>query len=136
MKVLVVTSEAISSRQLREALPGELDPQQAEVMVVAPAFQEGPIKFWLSDADEAISKAEEVRQATVQKLGGEGVAASGDTGESDPLEAIRDALQTFPADHIVLFTHPGSEQRYREDVDSTEIEERFGVPVRRAQVSP
>jgi hypothetical protein len=31
----------------------------------------------------------------------------GDTGESDPLLAIEDALRTFPADQIVLFTHAG-----------------------------
>ena len=65
----------------------------------------------------------------------DGVAASGDTGESDPLDAIQDALQTFPADRIVVFTRPDSEQSYREDVDPEQIEERFGVPVTVASVS-
>jgi hypothetical protein len=135
MKLLVLTSEPITARQLRDAVTGEVDPGQAEVMVVAPALQESPLKFWLSDADDAIARAEEVRRETVERLGEEGVPASGDTGESDPLRAIEDALQSFTADRIVVFTHADSEQRYREDVDEQEIEERFGIPVDRASLS-
>ncbi len=135
MKLLVLTSEPISVRQLRDALPGDVDPERAEVMIVAPALQENPLKFWFSDADEAIARAERVRQESVERLGAEGVGASGDTGESDPVAAIRDALQTFPADRIVLFTHADDEQRYREDVDEHELQEQFGIPVDRALLS-
>jgi hypothetical protein len=151
VKLLVVTSEPISAAQLREAVgaggaadrsdedgaTGDLTQghgagDRTEVMVVAPALQDSGFRFWLSDADEAIQRAEEVRQRTVQNLDRAGVAASGDTGDSDPLNAIQDALATFPADRIVLFTHLGSEQRYREDVDPAEVEERFGLPVENA----
>jgi hypothetical protein len=54
MKVLVLTSEPITAQQLRGALGSDVDPSEAEVMVVAPALQESGIKFWLSDADDAI----------------------------------------------------------------------------------
>jgi hypothetical protein len=134
MKLLVLTSEPITAAQLRGAVGADVDPRDAEVMVVAPALHENPVKFWFSDADEAIAKAQEVRAETVERLGEEGVAATGDTGESDPIEAIADALQTFPADRVVVFTHPDDSQSYREDVDEREIEERFGVPVDRATV--
>jgi hypothetical protein len=103
-------------------------------MVIAPAIQESSLRFWFSDADDAIAKADEVRRQTVKDLGDSGVAATGDTGESDPLQAIQDALITFPADRIVVFTHPRGERGYREDVDGREIEERFGVPVALATV--
>jgi hypothetical protein len=135
MKLLVVTSEPISAQQLRDALPEDIDAERAEVMVVAPALQENPLKFWVSDADEAIAKAEQVRRESVERLGAEGVGASGDTGESDPLAAIQDALQTFPADRIVVFTHGEDQQRYREDVDEAEIRDRFRIPVDRALLS-
>jgi hypothetical protein len=135
MKLLVLTSEPITAEQLRRALPADADPDEAEVVVVAPALQENALRFWFSDADEAIARAERVRRQTVERLDSEGVAASGDTGESDPLEAIQDALQSFPADRIVLFTHRGEDQAYREDVDPADIEERFGIPVDHAQVS-
>jgi hypothetical protein len=135
MKLLVLTSEPISARQLQAALPRDLDPQDAEVMLVAPAFHENALRFWVSDADDAIARAEAIRRESVEQLGAQGVPASGDTGEADPLDAIEDALKTFDADRIVLFTHPKSEQRYREDVDEAEIAERFGRPVDRAQVT-
>jgi hypothetical protein len=135
MKLLVLTSEAVSAHQLRNAIGADIDPGDAEVMVVAPALQPNPLKFWLSDADEAIARARAVGAETVEKLGAEGVSASVDTGESDPIEAIQDALTTFDADRIVLFTRPGDQQGYREDVDEHELEERFGLPVDRAALS-
>jgi hypothetical protein len=135
MKLLVVTSEPISAQQLRDALPQDIDAERSEVMVVAPALQENPLKFWFSDADEAIAHAERVRQESVERLGAEGVGASGDTGESDPVAAIEDALQTFPADRIVVFTHGEDRQRYREDVDEEEIRNRFRLPIDRALLS-
>jgi hypothetical protein len=134
MKLLVLTSEPISAEQLRDALGDELEPDGTEVVIVAPALQQNPIKFWFSDADDAIARAEQVRRESVENLGEAGVPASGDTGESDPLAAIYDALQTFDADRIVLFKHAGGDRRYREDVDPAAVRERFGVPVVEAPV--
>ncbi len=134
MKLLVLTSEPITAGQLRGALGTDADPADAEVMVVAPAFAENALRFWMSDADDAIAKADEVRRASVQELDDAGVSATGDTGESDPHTAIEDALTTFPADRIVVFTHPESDQRYREDLDAGELAERFGLPVDHAAV--
>ena len=134
VRLLVLTSEPVSADQLRTALPGEADPADAEVMVVAPALHKSALRFWMSDADAAIARAEEVRAESVENLGRAGVSASGDTGESDPEEAIEDALKTFPADRILLFTHGGGEQRYREDLDAGSLESRFGIPVSQSTV--
>ena len=135
MKLLVLASEPITADALRTALPDGIDPAESEVMIVAPAVQEHGLRFWMSDADKAIADADEVRRETVDRLGQEGIPASGDTGESDPMLAIQDALTTFDADRIVVFTHPESAEGYREDVDPEEIAERFGRPVDRATVS-
>lgn len=134
MRLLVVTSEPVSARQLRDVVPGDLSPQDAEVMIVAPALHESPLQFWVSDADEAIAKAQDVEHTTRSQLDAAGVAAHGDTGESDPLVAIEDALKSFTADRIVLFRRPESRQRYREDVDAQDVEQRFGLPVDEAIV--
>jgi hypothetical protein len=56
MKVLVIASEPISADRLRAALGGASD--AAEIMVVAPALHRSVVRFWLSDADEAIRRAE------------------------------------------------------------------------------
>ena len=134
MKLLVLTSEPVSARQLRAAVGHDVGPGEVEVMVVAPALQKSAFRFWLSDADEAIAKADAVRRQTVEQLDHEGVAASGDTGESDPEKAIEDAMQTYPAERIVIFTHPDAERRYREDVDIDAIRRRFGVQVEQATI--
>jgi nucleotide-binding universal stress UspA family protein len=135
MRLLVLTTEPVTAEQLREAVPDPTSPDDAEVMVVAPALHDDALHFWLSDADKAIANAERVRRETVERLDQAGVAASSDTGESDPQQAIQDALQSFPADRIVLFTHPESERRYKEDLDPAELGRQFGIPVDRASVS-
>lgn len=137
MRVLVLASEPISADQLREALAGAEDAslEDTEVRIVAPALHASGLQFWLGDADEAISKADDVWRTSVAKLGAAGVDAQGDTGESEPARAIEDALASFDADRILVFSHPQSEQRYREAIDQAELEERFGRPVERVSVA-
>jgi hypothetical protein len=134
MKILVLTSEPISAAQLRDALPGEVNPAELEVMVVAPALHESALRFWVSDADQAIERADAVRRESVDRLGDGGVAASADTGEGDLVTAAGDALSTFSADRIVVFSHPADEQLHGEDVDTSELQQRFELPVDRAVV--
>ena len=124
MKVLAVTPEPIDAHALREALGDEA--ADAEIKVVAPALNESPAAFWVSDSDEAIAEAERTQKESVRELREAGVEASGESGESDPLLAVQDALVTFPADEIVVFLHPDEEQRYREADLAGEVERRFG----------
>lgn len=134
MKVLVLTSEPISAVKLSSALTGDVDPKDVELLVVTPALQPSALRFWFSDADEAIARAQRTEQETVERLSKEGVEVDSETGESDPEQAIQDALQTFPADEILVFTHPEDKQRYREDVDVEVLEQRFGLPVKQATI--
>jgi hypothetical protein len=134
MKLMVLTTEPISAGQLRAALPDGIEPRDAEVMVVAPALHANALRFWFSDADEAISKAHAVGRESLERLDEAGVPASADTGEGDLMQAAQDALQTFAADRIVLFSHPPAVERYREDVDARELLERFGLPVDSARL--
>jgi hypothetical protein len=127
VRVLVLTSEAVNADALREALGTSAD--DAEVLVVSPALTASPVRFWLSDVDPAIERAESVQEETVERLDEEGIDAAGDTGESDPLLAVQDALTTFDADRIVIFTHPGDEAGYREEDFVSEVERRFELPV-------
>lgn len=127
-KILALVSEPVSADALRSAI-GEEDARDAEVLVVAPALSSRK-RFLLADPDPAIERAEQVQEETVERLDEEGVDAAGDTGESDPLLAIQDALQTFDADEIVLFTHPGGDQNWLEDGLVEDAKERFEAPVR------
>jgi hypothetical protein len=130
MKVLVIASEPISADRLRAALGAATD--DAEVVVVAPALHRSALRFWLSDADEAIQRAELVQRETVEGFDDAGLDARGDTGEGDPVKAVQDVLATFPAERIVLFTRPVTDQRYDEGIDADALQQRFGLPVQRA----
>ena len=128
MKLLVIASEPITADNLRDAI-GSDAADDAEVLIIAPALHRSALRFWLSDADEAIARAQAVQQDSVEQLDHEGITATGDTGESEPLAAIADTLEGFPADRIALFIHPAADQSYRENITAAEITERFGLPV-------
>src|SRR5437763_16643845 len=100
MRVLVLTSEPVDAALLRAALGG--DARDAEVRVVSPALQDSPLRFWMSDVDEAIARAREEEEETVERLDEAGVDAAGDTGVRDLLQAAADALPQFPADRSVV----------------------------------
>jgi hypothetical protein len=89
----------------------------------------------VSDSDEAIQEAETAQVDTVERLEEAGIDAAGDTGESEPAVAIQDALATFPADRILVFSHPEGDRDYREDDGLADAERRFGVPLTHAVIS-
>jgi hypothetical protein len=129
MKLLVLATDPIDAEDLRGALNGE-EIDGAEVLVVSPAVNASPVAFWVSDSDEAIADAESTARQTADALAAEGARTRAQTGESEPLLALQDALATFPADRVVVFARGDEEsQRYREDDVAGEAQRRFGVPV-------
>jgi hypothetical protein len=132
-RILVSPVEPISSDMLRNVTGGL--PSDAEVLVISPATTHSALRFWVSDVDEAIAHAADAQEATVGHLQEAGLEASGAVGDSDPLQAIEDALATFDADRIVLVEHAG-ERDYREGDDvAAQARDRFGRPVDRGTVS-
>jgi hypothetical protein len=131
-KVLALASEPLSADVLRTAL-GEDVARDAEVLVVAPALISRR-RFILADPDPAIERAQEVQQESVERLEEEGVDAVGETGESDPLTALEDALATFDAEQIVLFTHASGSRNWLEEGVVEDAERRFSQPVRHVEV--
>ena len=133
MKLLVLTPEPIDANFLRATLGDEVE--GAEVFVVSPATNQSGLAFWMSDSDDAIREAETAQVDTVERLEEEGIDAAGRTGESEPALALQDALATFPADRILIVSHPGGDHDYRENDGLADVEARFGVPVTHAEIS-
>jgi hypothetical protein len=133
VKLLVVTPEPVDAAFLRNTLGDEVD--GAEVLVVSPASNQSKLAFWVSDPDEAIEEAETARTDSVERLEEEGVDAAGHVGESDPVQAVDDALATFAADRILFVAHPEGDRDYREDEALAEAEQRWGIPITHAVIS-
>ena len=122
MKLLVLAPEAVDAAAIRNAMPGD-DLSSAEVLVVSPALNPSGLRFWMSDSDAAIERAETASSQTADGLRAEGAHTRATTGESEPLLALQDALASFPADRIVVFSGG------LDDEQVAEARERFGVPV-------
>jgi hypothetical protein len=131
VKLLVVTPEPVDANVLRTTLGDAVE--GAEVLVISPATNQSKVAFWVSDSDDAIAEAGAAVEESVERLEEAGIDAAGDTGESDPDVAIQDALATFPADRILILSHPEGEGDYREDA-TEDADDRFGVPVTRATI--
>ena len=132
MKLLVLTPEPVDANLLRATLGDEVE--GAEVLVVSPATNQSKLAFWVSDPDKAIAEADAAQEETVERLDESGVDAAGDTGESEPVVALEDALATFAADRIVVFSHPDDDRDYREDEGLADVEARFGIPIMHATI--
>jgi hypothetical protein len=128
VKLLVLATDPVGPDDLRGAVEG-VDLDGAEVLVVSPAVNESPVAFWMSDSDEAIRDAESTARQTAEALSAEGARTRAQAGESEPLLALQDALATFPAERVLVFTRGDDAARYREDDVLGEAERRFGVPV-------
>src|SRR4051794_41857116 len=95
MKLLLLTAEPVSADVVREAVGDDAD--DSEVMVVSPALTDSPVRFWTSDADEAIEHARETAEETVERLDEAGIDAAGGTRASEPPPTPPGAPQTLPA---------------------------------------
>ena len=129
MKLLVLTPEPIDADMLRSVAGDQAE--DAEVLVISPATADSGLRFWMTDIDEAIEHAQEAADETVEHLEEAGIDAVGETGEAEPALALQDALATFAADEIVVFTHPDDAEGYREADGLDDL----GVPVRFAEIS-
>jgi hypothetical protein len=103
---LVVVAETVPSEALEAQVAPRLDHRRNAVHVVSPAITGSPVKRAFGDVDDAIIAAKERLESSLRELRGVGIEASGSVGESDPVIAIEDALATFPADEILIVTHP------------------------------
>jgi hypothetical protein len=111
-RILVIANETVAGNALRETIAHQADGHD-EVLVVCPALNTR-FKHWLSDVDEAVAAAARRLDVSLAALAETGVEATGRVGDADPVQAIRDALQTFPADEIIISTHPPGRSNWLE----------------------
>ncbi len=125
-RVLVVANQALGDRSLLTEIQGRCGEQGGEVLIVAPALTASRAARWASDVDAAIEDARRRLELSLEAAVEAGLRARGQIGDPDPSVALEDALRTFAADEIVIWTHTpdrspwlehGVVQRAREEVD-------------------
>ena len=128
LRLLVVANETIGSEQLRREVGERARGRDTEVLVVVPALNT-PIRHWTDDEDPARNEARSRLDEELALLGGLGVTSRGEVGTDDPLQAMADALRTFPADEIVISTHPPGRSNWLEEGVVDSARRSFGLPV-------
>jgi hypothetical protein len=132
LRILVVANETVGGRALIDAVRKHAEAAHGqnrpfEVMVVAPQNQ--PKHGYVVYDDSVRSAAESRLRMTVEQLRQAGIEASAEIMDPDPYNATMDALGTFPADEIVISTHPGQRSGWlrRDLIDR--VKEASGLPV-------
>lgn len=97
--VLVLLLPDGSESRLQAAIAARTD-EPPNVHVVTP-IQMGALAWLASDEDDARAEAS-VRAFEAERLLGDEADVEGEAGDADPVQAVEDALRTFPADEILI----------------------------------
>jgi hypothetical protein len=87
----------------------------AEIRVVVPAVEATAFRHTLGDIDEPKRQAEERLQAVLDSLSRNGLEATGEVGDPDPVQAAQDALLKAPADEVLIFERESDQARWFEE---------------------
>ncbi|MBA3331925.1 MAG: hypothetical protein H0T39_13830 [Actinobacteria bacterium] len=131
--ILVLTTVSVDvgpiTRQVQEAAGGD----SVNVRVVTPAVKQSPMQWLTNEEDDARIDAGQTAEAVAEALPVDGEVQT-EVGDSDPVQAIEDALRTFPADEIVVATRPGKDATWLEQGSAERAFQQFNLPVRRLTI--
>ncbi|MBA2240367.1 MAG: hypothetical protein H0W09_03855 [Solirubrobacterales bacterium] len=135
-RLLVIAAAAIEGGGLREEVLKHLSGRSGHVLVVAPALADSSFAHAMGDVDEPRRQAIERLDRSLAALRDEGITASGDVGDSDPIMAIEDAVGTFGPDEILVITHPEEHGLWMEDDLFDRARKTFELPIVHVTVGP
>lgn len=128
-RVLVVANETVGGGALLEEIRQRCRDRDCEVLVITPALPVSRASHWASDVDEALELARQRMELSLIAIGELGLKARGEIGDADPNVAIEDALRAFPADEIVISTHPPQRSRWLERGVVEQAREQIDLPI-------
>jgi hypothetical protein len=127
-RLLVIANETVGGSELLAELRRRARGRETEVLVVTPALN-SPLRHWTSDEDRARRAAAARLEASLEAMRAAGMNAHGEVGDSDPVQAIEDAVRTFAPDEIVISTHPEGRSNWLERGVVAGAKERFEITV-------
>jgi len=128
-RVLVVANETVGGEALLAEIRERCRNRDCEILVVTPALAGSRAEHWASDVDEAMELARQRMELSLIEVDRLGLKGRGEIGDSDPNVAIEDALRVFPADEIVISTHPPHRSRWLEHGVVDRAREEIDLPI-------
>ena len=124
---LIVANRTLASPTLAAAVAQRVAAGEATFHVVVPRT---PVQHGLTwDEDEAEAAAQQRLDDVLARLKSMGVAATGEVGSKDPVDAVHDALRGREADEIILSTLPVRASRWLGQDVPTKLRRSVNVPV-------
>jgi len=120
---------------LREAVQEHAGGEVVEVHIVAPAPHTSRLQRLTGAVDEARAEADDIAREAAEAVKPT-ASVETEVGDPNPLQAIEDALRTFPADELIIVARPGSEADWLEKDRTQETLERLGLPVTHLAARP
>jgi len=128
-RLLVIANETVGGEALIDEIRRRCRGRDCEILVVTPALATSRASHWASDIDEAMELARQRMELSLIAIRKLGLRARGEIGDSDPTVAIEDALRLFPADEILISTHPPERSRWLEQGVVDHARENIDLPV-------
>ena len=124
---LIVANQTLPSQTLADAIAERIRSGVTSFYVVVPAT---PIPHGMTwDEDASRREAGERLNRFLEQLRGQGVEASGEVGDRDPIAAVRDALRGREVDEVVLSTLPPGISRWLGQDVPSKLRHNIGVPL-------
>lgn len=125
-RLLVIATVSVPADDLRATVLAHAG-DDAELLVVAPASGISRLD-WLTNAeDDARTDAAERAERLARAAPTDQVDTQ--VGDSDPVQAIEDALRDFPADELIIATLPDDDAGWLEVGSAQTAFSRFSLPV-------
>lgn len=130
-RVLVVADERFRGSDFLDELRSHMKGAKAtvEVFVVAPALAETALEYEMADYDGPAEEARSRLASILEELKGQGINAIGHVGDGDPVTAVGDGLREFPADEVVVVSHPDSERAPAEKDLWAHLKAEYRLPI-------
>ncbi len=128
-RILVVTTAPVDGGALRDRVLEHAGNGQVELKVVATASDLSQLDWLANDEDDARAEAESRAVEVGHAVAPEAESVEAEVGDTDPAQAIEDALRTFPADELVLVTRKDDDAGWLEEGTASEALARFKLPV-------
>jgi rubrerythrin len=113
-RILVLANESCHGSGLCDEIVYRAGRVPSEILIVAPALTRSRLHYLSSDLDRETAEATERLDTLLAELDDARVQAKGRVGDANPIIAAEDALREFPADEIVIATHPPAESTWLE----------------------
>jgi hypothetical protein len=124
--VLVVASQTVGGPQLIQSLERRATSSPHQFTVIAPQ----------SGGEEGQAATQERLDDTLHQLRRAGLKVTGYVTHPDPLTSIRNALESHPADEIVISTLPSQKSRWLRGDLINQVRRSTGVPVEHIVFDP